>query len=114
MVVVFVIIDITLLTCLMCFTCYITMKAMDLFDAAEGFTSLEDGLARITCPAMVLGVQTDILFPIWQQRELASMLQKAGQNIVIGVFTRFHDYIHLLFKHTVLGAHISCLSRTVS
>ncbi|XP_041368619.1 serine O-succinyltransferase-like [Gigantopelta aegis] len=57
-------------------------KAMDLFDAAEGFTSLEAGLARITCPAMVLGVQTDILFPIWQQRELASMLQKAGNEAV--------------------------------
>ncbi|PVD21553.1 hypothetical protein C0Q70_17351 [Pomacea canaliculata] len=57
-------------------------KAMDMFDVAEGFPSLEAGLARIKCPIMVIGVQTDILFPIWQQRELSATLQKAGNNAV--------------------------------
>lgn len=57
-------------------------KAMDLFDIAEGYPSLEEGLARVQCPVMVVGVQTDILFPIWQQRELAESLQKAGNSAV--------------------------------
>jgi homoserine O-acetyltransferase len=51
---------------------------MDIFDVSEGFNSLEEGLSRVTCPVMVIGVQTDILFPISQQRELASALQTAG------------------------------------
>lgn len=53
---------------------------MDLFDVAEGFPSLEAGLERVKCPIMVIGVQTDILFPIWQQRELAEALQKSGKK----------------------------------
>ncbi|XP_046328344.2 acetyltransferase efuC-like [Haliotis rufescens] len=57
-------------------------KAMDLFDVAEGFSSLEEGLSQVTCPAMIIGVQTDILFPIWQQRKLAQVLQDAGNDSV--------------------------------
>lgn len=57
-------------------------KAMDMFDVAEGYPSLEAGVERIKCPVMVIGVQTDILFPIWQQRELASALQKSGNEAV--------------------------------
>ncbi|KAK7505093.1 hypothetical protein BaRGS_00003663 [Batillaria attramentaria] len=57
-------------------------KAMDMFDVAEGFPSLEEGLERVKCPIMVVGVQTDVLFPIWQQRELAEGLQKSGNDAV--------------------------------
>lgn len=57
-------------------------KAMDLFDVSDGFPSLEAGLSRVTCPIMVVGVQTDVLFPIWQQRELADALQKSGNEAV--------------------------------
>ncbi|XP_067662744.1 serine O-succinyltransferase-like [Haliotis asinina] len=57
-------------------------KAMDLFDVSEGFDSLEVALSQVTCPAMVIGIQTDILFPIWQQRKLAQVLQDAGNDAV--------------------------------
>lgn len=57
-------------------------KAMDLFDLGETFGSLHAALARVTCPMMVIGVQTDILFPVWQQRELAQVLQESGNNAV--------------------------------
>ncbi|XP_059140375.1 uncharacterized protein LOC131928379 [Physella acuta] len=57
-------------------------KAMDMFDIAEGYGSLNEGLSRVKCPVMVIGVQTDILFPIWQQRELAAALQAAGNQQV--------------------------------
>ena len=53
---------------------------MDLFDMGEGYDSLQDGLTRVKCPVMVIGVQTDILFPIWQQRTLAELLQKSGKG----------------------------------
>nr|XP_054770422.1 uncharacterized protein LOC129278238 [Lytechinus pictus] len=38
--------------------------AMDMFDMGEGFSSLQEGVLRVQCPVMVLGVQTDILIPI--------------------------------------------------
>ena len=45
---------------------------------ADGYGSLQEGLSRVSCPVMVIGVQTDILFPIVQQRELASTLESSG------------------------------------
>lgn len=33
----------------------------------------------IFSPVLVFGVQSDILYPVWQQRELAQMLRSAGK-----------------------------------
>ncbi|MGH0030126.1 MAG: homoserine O-acetyltransferase MetX [Myxococcota bacterium] len=54
-------------------------KAMDLFDLLEG----EDGpdVDHIRCPALVVGITTDVLFPVWQQRELAEALKKSGAPV---------------------------------
>lgn len=55
---------------------------MDLFDIAESYESLHAGLSRVNCPVMVIGVQTDILFPIRQQRKLATALQESGNMLM--------------------------------
>ncbi len=56
-------------------------KAMDLFDLEP-----ENGLGGptindIQCPSLVIGVTSDILFPVRQQRELAEALRKAGSEV---------------------------------
>ncbi|CAF3377192.1 unnamed protein product [Rotaria sp. Silwood1] len=53
-------------------------KAMDLFNLTEGYETPSDALSKIRCPVLVLGSQTDILFPIWQQKQLAEELIKSG------------------------------------
>ena len=53
-------------------------KAMDLFDLSEGCASHEAGVARVKAPSLVIGVSSDILFPSWQQAELARMLEASG------------------------------------
>eukprot|EP00051_Salpingoeca_urceolata_P017330 m.235264 g.235264 ORF g.235264 m.235264 type:complete len:183 (-) comp18923_c0_seq17:252-800(-) len=60
---------------------YLT-KAMDMFDMGDEHASLKDGLAQIRCPVLVLGVQSDILFPITQQRQLTNVLRAAGNKHV--------------------------------
>ncbi|XP_071835319.1 uncharacterized protein [Apostichopus japonicus] len=57
-------------------------KAMDLFDMGEGFASLEESVKRIQCPVLVLGVQTDMLIPSWQQKEVVEVLRKTGNDKV--------------------------------
>lgn len=52
-------------------------KAMDLFDLTEGSDG-EAPIRRIGCPTLVVGVSSDLLFPVWQQRELADALVKNG------------------------------------
>ena len=51
-----------------------------MFDMGDGFNSLKEGVARVTCPVLVLGVTSDILFPVEQLKQMAEMLQSTGIN----------------------------------
>lgn len=63
--------------------CYLYLsRASDLFDVAEHGASVEAGLEKVLAPrAMIIGVVTDFLFPIYQQRELADGLRRAGREV---------------------------------
>jgi homoserine acetyltransferase len=55
---------------------------MDLFDVAEHGGSVEAGLSRIAARrTLVIGVETDFLFPIDQQAEIATLLALAGRDV---------------------------------
>jgi homoserine O-acetyltransferase/O-succinyltransferase len=57
-------------------------RAIDLFDVAEHGGTVEAGLARVQAPdALVIGVGTDILFPLEQQQEIVRGLEKAGCRV---------------------------------
>lgn len=54
-------------------------RAMDWFDVAEGYDSLPEALAAIKLQsALVIGVDSDILFPLHQQSELAAAFSANG------------------------------------
>lgn len=54
-------------------------RAMDLFDAAEHGGTVDKAFKRLKLQqALVVGVETDILFPLHQQRALADALRRAG------------------------------------
>ena len=55
---------------------------MDLYDIADGFDTIIDALSSINSPVLIMGAQTDILFPVKQQRELAKLLKEAGNSSV--------------------------------
>ncbi len=64
--------------------CYLYLsRASDWFDIAEyGHGSVQEGLKRICIEqAMVIGVSTDILFPLQQQEQIAEGLQAAGAKV---------------------------------
>jgi homoserine O-acetyltransferase/O-succinyltransferase len=63
--------------------CYLYLsRASDLFDIAEHGGSVPAGLARIVVDkALVIGVPSDILFPLHQQRELAEGIAAAGNEV---------------------------------
>lgn len=63
--------------------CYLYLsRASDLFDVADHGASVAAGLARIRAPrVLIIGVATDFLFPIYQQRELAELLEKPGREL---------------------------------
>ena len=62
-------------------------KAMDLFDMSgpeAGARGDVDGptlLDRVKASSLVIGVESDLLFPVWQQRELAESLTETGCSV---------------------------------
>ncbi len=62
--------------------CYLYLsRAMDLFDASEHGGTIQSGLRRIQASrTLVVGVETDFLFPIEQQEEIASVLREGGHD----------------------------------
>jgi len=63
--------------------CYLYLsRASDLFDLAEHGGSLKSGLNKLALQrAMVIGVRTDILFPVQQQAELAEGLSQVIPDV---------------------------------
>jgi len=63
--------------------CYLYLsRAMDAFDACDTDASLR-GLFRrsFSGKALVMGVDSDILFPLWQQKELAAALESVEADV---------------------------------
>ena len=57
-------------------------RCMDLFDIAEHGGSIDAGMSKIKVKkALVIGVNTDILFPPQQQKEIADSLQATGTDV---------------------------------
>lgn len=56
---------------------------MDLFDLNEFVEPNTEGLSLVKCPVLVMGVTSDMLFPIWQQREIANKLKQSGKSKLI-------------------------------
>jgi homoserine O-acetyltransferase len=60
--------------------CYLYLsRSMDWFDMAEYGADVADGLAKIRVDtALAIGVETDILFPLQQQQQIADGLRAGG------------------------------------
>src|SRR5688572_32765195 len=63
--------------------CYLYLsRASDLFDVAEHGASVAAGLAKVQAKrVLIIGISTDFLFPIHQQRELAEGLTRPGRDV---------------------------------
>lgn len=51
-------------------------QAMDSHDVARGRGSYADALANVTIPALAVGIDSDLLYPADEPRELAQLLQQ--------------------------------------
>lgn len=59
------------------FSYYFLSKGMDAHDLARGRISLEDSLNTIQAKTLVIGIETDLLFPIREQQFLAAHIPDA-------------------------------------
>jgi homoserine O-acetyltransferase len=63
--------------------CYLYLsRASDLFDVAEHGGSVTSALAKVQSERVwIVGVTTDFLFPVYQQREMAEHLVRPGREL---------------------------------
>ncbi|PEN14668.1 homoserine O-acetyltransferase [Longibacter salinarum] len=63
--------------------CYVHLtRQMDSHDISRGRGAYEDVLASIEQPALVIGISSDVLYPVEEQEELASLLPNASLHVV--------------------------------
>jgi homoserine O-acetyltransferase len=56
-------------------------KAMDLHDMGRDRGSYEEGIQHIQSKVLVIGVDSDILFPCYQQKEFVDILGRTNPNV---------------------------------
>src|SRR5690606_41293064 len=56
-------------------------RAVDLFDVARPWGSLEAALDRVQSPVLVVGVSSDILYPTYQQKESVDTRARLGKDV---------------------------------
>lgn len=61
--------------------CYLYLtRAMDSHDLGRNRGSYEEGMRLIEAPTLMIGIRSDILFPAYQVREVADVLQRVGRD----------------------------------
>jgi len=62
--------------------CYLVLsRCMDLMDLGAGFRTYAEGVLRITCPFMIVGVDRDVLIPPSEQKHVAHLLESHGREV---------------------------------
>lgn len=57
---------------------YILTKAMDSHNVSRGFYSVEEALGQIQAKTLILGIKSDVLFPVCEQEFLANHIAKSS------------------------------------
>lgn len=85
--------------------CYLYLsRAMDLFDVADHGGSTEAGLSRVSARrALVIGVETDILFPFDQQKQLAEALRQVIPEVILAGLPSIHGHDAFLIDKERFG-----------
>jgi homoserine O-acetyltransferase len=81
-------------------------RAMDLYDAAKGYASLDAALSRVEAKSLLVGIDSDFLCPMAQVREVYEGLRSAGREAVFETIHSIHGHDSFLVEleqiHSIL------------
>jgi homoserine O-acetyltransferase len=82
-------------------------KAMDLHDVGRGRNGLEAAMARIAVPTLVMGITSDLLYPLYQQRQIHQLLARQGTPTELVEIDSPHGHDAFLINLDQFGPPIS-------
>lgn len=84
--------------------CYVHLtEQMDTHDVARDRGAYEAVLSSICQPTLVVGIDSDVLYPLTEQRELAAHIPKATLDVISAP----HGHDSFLIEHDVLSSHVA-------
>ncbi len=81
-------------------------KVMDLHDVGRGRNGVRQALQRVSCPTLVVSIDTDALYTPRQQTELYDGLVAAGVEVELKGITSTHGHDGFLLEFKQLGPMI--------
>jgi homoserine O-acetyltransferase len=82
-------------------------KAMDLHELARGRGGLEEALARVSAPTLVVGISSDTLYPPYQQQHVRDLLCAQGTPCEYVEVDSPHGHDAFLIDLDQVGAALS-------
>jgi len=89
-------------------------RALDLYDLGEGYSSYKTALARIEARVLVVGVNSDILYPAYQQAELTKNLRQVGVRAEYAELDSPHGHDGFLLDFHLLRPILNNFLNTVA
>lgn len=90
------------------------LRAIDLFDLGDGRLSYQTALSGVKAKMMIVGVSSDILYPVRQQRDLSVELARQGVKVIFREIESAHGHDGFLIDFPlladVLGPFIESIS----
>lgn len=87
--------------------CYLLLsRCMDLMDLGAGFDLYADGVLRIRCPSMIIGVDRDMLIPASEQQHLAHLLQSHGREVHFEILPSLFGHDAFLKEYEWFGPRV--------
>ncbi len=81
-------------------------KAMDLHDIGRGRGGAATAAARVQAPVLSVGVSSDVLYPTYQQREIAEKIAEGGADTEFLEIDSPHGHDGFLIEIDALGAPV--------
>ncbi|MFN0096464.1 MAG: homoserine O-acetyltransferase [Dehalococcoidia bacterium] len=81
-------------------------EAMDRFDVGQERGGAAKALAGFTGPALVLGIDSDILYPLREEEAVAATLRGNGNAVSFGVVNSIHGHDAFLMEWAQLDQHL--------
>ena len=86
---------------------------LDLHDLGRGRGGMAEALARITVPALVIGISSDTLYPPYQQRQIhEALVDQGGASTYVEVQSP-HGHDGFLIEADQVGTAVAELLATV-